>query len=136
MGRSTRERPGSSSALRKRAHWTERVAREAVAELRASGEPLGRLAERKGITRQKLGYWVRRLESERSSPAFVEVATATAVARGATREAVALGATATRAEPVEIRIGAAVLRVGVSHDVEHVARLVEALARRVGDLAC
>jgi hypothetical protein len=121
---------------RQRHHWTERHAREVIAELRASGEPVARFAQRKGITRQRLAYWSTRLRETvpvAATAAFVQVAPApSGPMRGTPTSPPSLATT----EPIAIRVGAAVIRVDASHDVEHVARLVDAVARRLVAAPC
>jgi hypothetical protein len=111
-----------------------------LAELRASGEPPARFAHRKGITRQRLNYWLTRLADPGSvaPPVFVEVAAVPVTPKPSPRE-VALGLSSpptTAGEPIAISIGSAIIRVDASHDVEHVARLVSALASRLGAVPC
>lgn len=135
MGRSTTGRAALGAEQRERYHWTEQQAREVVAELRATGETAAQFAQRKGITRQRLAYWVTRLEPARpapAGPAFVQVTPVPAMARAAATAA----PSASPAEPIEIRVGLAVIRIGPSHDVEQVARLVDAVARRTAVSPC
>ncbi len=130
MGRSATETERQGGEPRERYHWTEQHAREVIAELRATGEPAARFAQRKGITRQRLAYWATRIESigpASRMPAFVQVTSVPAVTRTAAVAPPAMLAT----EPIEISVGVAVIRVRVSHDVEHVAQLVDAIARRM-----
>ena len=130
MGRSATERARQGREPRERYYWTEQHAREVIAELRATGEPAARFARRKGITRQRLAYWATRIESTgpaSRTPAFVQVTSVPAVTRTTAVAAPAMSATV----PIEISVGLAVIRVRASHDVEHVAQLVDAIARRM-----
>ncbi len=94
--------------------WTEERAREALGELEASGESAVSFAERKGVSAQRIAYWKRRLAGP-SKTEFVAVALPSA-SRGL----------------MEICAGSIVIRVREELDVDHVARLVEAMARRMG----
>ena len=93
--------------------WTEEQARSALDELAATGESAASFARRKGVSPQRLAYWKKRLPGR---PQFV---------------AVDLPA-ATSAARIEIAAGAVVVRVREALDVEQVARLVEAIGRRMG----
>ena len=50
--------------------WTEREAREALAELQDRGESVAAFAQRRGMSVQRVYYWRRRLR-ETAAPAFV-----------------------------------------------------------------
>jgi transposase-like protein len=50
--------------------WTEREAREALAELQDRGESVAAFAQRPGMSVQRVYYWRRRLR-ETAAPAFV-----------------------------------------------------------------
>jgi hypothetical protein len=90
------------------------VGRAALAELARSGEGLVRFARSRGISTGRLAYWKKRLgEGPSDRPAFVEVPLA--VAGGG---------------QIEIAHEGVVVRVREDLDVEHLARIVEALARR------
>jgi transposase-like protein len=110
-------------------HWTESEAREVIAELRSSGETPAEFARRKGITRQRLGYWMKRVAplGSRQSPGE-------AGARETRFVAVALPPSVRAPSPgwIEVAVGGTVVRVREALDVDHVARLVEAIARRAG----
>jgi transposase-like protein len=95
--------------------WTEDEAREALAELASTGESAASFARRRGISTQRLAYWKKRLGSG-TGPKFV---------------AVALPA-ATSPMWIEIAACGVVVRIREQLDVEHVARLVDAIGRRVG----
>jgi len=98
--------------------WSEAEARAHLEELRGTGESAVGFARRKGISPQRLAYWKKRLASAKGSetkPAFV---------------AVTMPATpSTRAE-IEIRVAGVAVIVREGCDVEHVARVVEALGGR------
>jgi transposase-like protein len=110
MGKRTTEGNGVLQWRR----WAEEQAREALEELASSGESAAGFARRKGLSPQRIAYWRKRL----GSPAKAEFV------------AVALPA-ASRAS-IEISAGGVVVRVREELDVDHVARLVDALARRMG----
>jgi transposase-like protein len=88
---------------------------EALDELATTGESAVGFARRKGISTQRLVYWRKRL-GEGTKPKFVAVSLATARA----------------AASIEIAALGVVVRVREELDVEHVARLVEAIGRRTG----
>lgn len=96
--------------------WTEAEARAALTELACSGESMAEFARSRGFSPQRVRYWRRRLGAPAAVPAFVPVrlpvVTPTTLA-AATIEIVSRGVT---------------IRVREDLDVEHVARLVEALA--------
>ena len=129
MVRTTTRPTGIRQARR---NWTEAKAREVFAELRASGESLAKFARRKEIPPQRLSYWSKRLTplASRFSAFFP--------ARNGMPEtkfvAVALPAPLAATSPawIELAVGPAVVRMREGLDVDHVARLVEAIARRVG----
>ncbi|SRR6266487_4108312 len=94
--------------------WTEEEGRAALAELARSGEGIVQFARSRGISMGRLAYWKKRLgEGPSGLPAFVEVPLA-AAGRG----------------QIEIAHEGVVVRVREDLDVEHLARIVEALARR------
>lgn len=94
--------------------WTEAEARAALASLAASGESELAFARRNGISRQRLRYWRARLGRAVASPAFV---------------AVEIPSAGSQAPTIEIQVGEVLLRVRENLEVEHLARLVRALAR-------
>lgn len=55
------------------ARWTESDARRVIAEWRSSGERLAEFARRRGVQRQRLTWWVKRLGAV-TAPTFVPVA--------------------------------------------------------------
>jgi transposase-like protein len=95
--------------------WSESEAREALAELASSGESAASFARRRGISTQRLAYWKKRLASG-TAPKFVAVALAPA----------------TSPRWIEISAGGVVVRVPEPLDEDRVARLVEAIRRRLG----
>ena len=95
--------------------WGADEAREALAELAAGGESAVSFARRRGISTQRLAYWKKRLGIA-AEPKFVAVALPTA----------------TSAAWIEIAAAGVVVRVREDLDIDHVARLVEAIRRRVG----
>lgn len=99
--------------------WTEAEARAALASLAASGESELAFARRNGISRQRLRYWRERLGRAIASPAFVAVEIPRSGGQVPTIES----------QTIEIQVGKVRLRVRENLDVEHVARLVRALAR-------
>ncbi len=111
MGRSTKALDGGERRWRQ---WTEHEARGALTELAASGESASGFARRKGISSQRLAYWSKRLAGR------------------ATTEFVAVALPAAPAATIEIAAGGVVVRVREELDAEYVARLVEAIGRRVG----
>jgi hypothetical protein len=83
-------------------------------ELKATGESAASFARRKGISSRRVAYWRKRL-LDAASADFVPIALpAVSPAR------------------IEIATGGMVVRVREELDVEHVARLVEAIGRRMG----
>ena len=103
-----------------RRKWTEAEARAALAEWRRSGETEFAFARQRGFSPQRLRYWRSRLRAptaQRKStapPAFV---------------AVAMPATGRTTSKIEIHVGALLVCVREELDVEHLARIVGALAR-------
>jgi transposase-like protein len=49
--------------------WTEQDAREALAELAGTGESIAEFARRRGVSRERVRYWRKRLADV--APAFV-----------------------------------------------------------------
>jgi hypothetical protein len=94
--------------------WTEEQARETLEDLAESGESAAVFARRKGLSPRRIAYWKKRIGS-RARTEFVAVALPEAP----------------RAS-IEIGAGSIVIRVREDLDVEHVARLVEAIGRRRG----
>jgi hypothetical protein len=91
--------------------WTERDAREALAELAASGETKAQFARRTGISTERLRYWRKRLANV-LAPSFVAVPVA-----------------APRAQ-LEIAVGDVTVRVREDLDLTRVADLLELVAGR------
>jgi len=104
----------SSTARRK---WTEADARAALAEWRRSGESEFAFARQRGFSPQRLRYWRGRLGGapiqSSTTPAFV---------------AVEMPVAARSAAKIEIQLGALSVCVREDLDVEHLARIVGALA--------
>jgi hypothetical protein len=94
--------------------WTEAEARAKLASFARSGESELAFARRNGISPQRLRYWRARLGRAVATPAFV---------------AVDIALPGSKAPTIEIQVGEVLLRVRENLDVEHVARLVRALAR-------
>jgi hypothetical protein len=97
--------------------WTEEEARAALAELAQSRQSVAEFAGCRGFSTARIRYWKKRL-GVTAIPAFVPVGLP--VATRAT--------TVTRT--IEILVGDVTVRVREDLDVEHVARIVEALADR------
>lgn len=95
--------------------WTEAEARAALVELAQSGESEHAFARRKGISRQRLRYWRGLLGRRTAKPAFV---------------AVDLPAVRPVGDEIAIRVGEIAICVREDLDVDHLARIVEALGRR------
>jgi transposase-like protein len=91
--------------------WSEHEAREALAELARSGEGIACFARRKGVSEQRLYYWRKRI-AQADAPAFVAVPLATSRPQ------------------VEIASAAVTVRVREDLDLEHLADLIEVVARR------
>lgn len=100
--------------VRRWRRWSESEARAALAELDRTGESDAAFARRRGISTQRLRYWRRQVEPTKS-PAFVAVSVAKA--KDATEE-------------IAIRVDGLSVCVREDIDVEHLARIVGALARR------
>jgi len=99
--------------------WTETEARTALAELARSGESELLFARRRGYSRERLRYWKRKLAvstepTMTKKPAFV---------------AVAMPIATRIAAKIEIQVGAVKVCVREDMDVDHLARVVDALAR-------
>jgi len=100
--------------------WTEDEARAALAELARSGESVAEFARSRGFSTQRVRYWKKRLAATAVVPAFVPVRLPVAVAR------------TVAATTIEIASGGVTVRVREDLDVEHLARIVEALSGRAG----
>jgi transposase-like protein len=103
------------SVVQVQRRWREREAREALTELASSGESAASFARHHGISTQRLAYWKKRLAPE-TGPKFVAVALPPA----------------TSPSWIEIAAAGVVVRIREQVDVDHVARLVEAIGRRMG----
>jgi transposase len=109
---------GQTAGGRRRwVHWTEEQARAALDELSRSGTSIREFAQSKGVSTQRIAYWKKRL-AEGGSTTFVAVPMPTM-----TRPA--------GQSQIEIAIGDVAIRVREDLEVEHLARIVGALARRM-----
>lgn len=98
--------------------WSEREARAHLEEFSRTAESAVGFARRKGVSTQRLTYWKKRLASAKGTeakPAFV---------------AVTMPATPSTHAEIEIRVAGVAVIVREGCDVEHVARVVDALGRR------
>ena len=93
--------------------WREDEAREELATFARSGMSAAAFARSRGSSPRRLEYWTKRLRQGASGVTFVPVTLPTS--SGAA---------------FEIHVGDIVIRVRDVRDVEHVARLVVALAGR------
>jgi hypothetical protein len=98
--------------------WTEDEARAALAELAGSGRSAAEFARSRGFSIQRIQYWKKRLGAPRAVPAFVPVRLPVTAAIAVTGRI------------IEIVTGDVTVRVREDLDVEHVARIVEALSGR------
>lgn len=100
-------------------HWTEEQARVALDELAQSGLSVAKFAETKGVSTNRIAYWRKRL-AESVPMSFVAVPPATpSRAQAPTSSGI----------EIVMRDGA-IVRVREDIDVEHLARIVGALALR------
>ena len=117
MSKNTKSRE-SQVGGRRWTQWREPEARKALAEWRQSGLSAAAFCAREGYSQTRLRYWSERLGEEQSAQAtsvsFVPVAWEDARQDG----------------QIEIEHVGVVVRVREGLDVEHVARLVAALASR------
>jgi hypothetical protein len=98
--------------------WTEDEARAALTDLARSGQSAAEFARSRGFSTQRIYYWKKRLGATSAVPAFVPVR-------------LPVVAPPTLARPtIEIFSRGVTVRVREDLDVEHVARIVEALAGR------
>lgn len=100
-------------------HWTEQEARVTLAELAQSGLSMAKFAEGAGLSTRRLAYWRKRL-AETGPTEFVPVALSPSGRPGASTER----------PHIEITVAGVAVRVREDLDVEHLARIVEALARQ------
>jgi hypothetical protein len=98
--------------------WTEGEARAVLTALARSGESAAAFARSRGFSTQRIDYWKRRLGVTSAVPAFVPV------------RLPVVAASAIGPATIEIVYGDVTVRVREDLDVEHVARIVEALAGR------
>jgi hypothetical protein len=111
------ERRGRTAGKRRGwQQWTEDEARSALAELARSGESAATFARSRGFSTQRVHYWKKRLGGSPAVPAFVPVRWPVEAPRSVA------------AHSIEIISGGITLRVREDLDVEHVARIVAALA--------
>lgn len=110
-----RNRAKTRDGQRRWRQWTEKEAREALAELASSGESPAAFSRRAGVSRGRLEYWRKRLgRCETTDFVAVDLAGVTAP------------------QFIEIVANGVVVRVREDLDVDRVAHLVEAIGRRVG----
>jgi transposase-like protein len=105
------DRQRTADGRRRWRQWTEREAREALAELARSGEGITRFARRKGVSEQRLHYWRKRIV-EAAAPAFVAVPLVSSHSQ------------------IEIASEAVTVRVREDLDPERLGDLIERVARR------
>jgi len=105
------DRQRTADGRRRWRQWSEQEARDALSELARSGEGIARFARRKGISEQRLYYWRKRI-AQSGAPAFVAVPVAASIPQ------------------VEIASEAVTVRVREDLDLEHLADLIEVVARR------
>jgi transposase-like protein len=94
--------------------WTERDAREALAELARTGESIAGFARRRGVSGERVRYWRRRL-ADGAPPAFVAVPVASASAGP---------------PQIEIVAGSVTLRVREDVSLEHLSDLIDTVTGR------
>jgi hypothetical protein len=100
--------------------WSEQEGRAALDEFERSGQSAEDFARKIGVSPQRLTYWKKRLAGKRTA-AFVAVPLPVA----------------SRSSPVgagswiEMDFDGIVLRVREDLEVEHLARIIDAVARRV-----
>jgi hypothetical protein len=109
---------GKRHIVRRWRQWTEEQARGVLEEFAATGESAAGFARRKGISTRRLAYWRKRLPGPTKTE-FVAVRLPTS----------------SSARWIEISTRSVVVRVAEDLDVDHVARLVEAIGRR-GEAGC
>lgn len=112
------EEEKTADGRRRWEHWTEEQGQAALEELKLSGMSMRQFAQSKGVTTQRIAYWKKRLADVRSTT-FVAVPLPAGV-----RSAGLAGPS-----QIEIGLGAITIRVREDLDVEHLARIVGALAR-------
>jgi transposase-like protein len=100
-------------------HWSEQEARATLAELAQSGLSMARFAQSAGLSVRRLAYWRKRL-ADTGPTEFVPVALSPSARPRASTER----------PHIEIAIEGVAVRVREDLDVEHLARIVEALARQ------
>ena len=105
------DRQRTTDGRRRWRQWSEQDAREALSELARTGEGVAHFARRRGVSEQRVHYWRKRI-GQADTPAFVAVPVAT------------------RGPQIEIASEAVTVRVREDLDLEHLADLVEVVARR------
>jgi hypothetical protein len=108
------------SSGRRWTQWKEPDAHKAISEWRGSGLSAAAFCAREGYTETRLRYWLERLGKRLDRRVDPSTVTFVPVALAAGPEV----------RHIEIECGGVVLRVREDLDVEHVARLVTALATR------
>ena len=109
-----RNRASKRDGERRWRQWTEKEARAALEELAASGETAAAFSRRTGISHRRLAYWRKRV-APRERTDFVAVDLAEVV----------------MPRCLEIVAAGVVIRVREDLEADQVARLVEAIGRRV-----
>ena len=110
---------------RSRCRWTETEARVALDELARSGQSELAFAGARGYSSQRLRYWKRQLGGSTNAPRVRSAPAKTTPAF----VAVAMPVAACAAARIEIHAGGLSVCVREDLDVEHLARIVDALAR-------
>lgn len=105
--------------------WSETEARAALAELERTGESDAAFARRHGISTQRLRYWRKQVEATRRTHAVVQ-----RVRERPAFVAVKVPEAKVAAEEIAIRVDGISVCLREDFDVEQLARIVDALARR------
>jgi transposase-like protein len=100
--------------------WSEQEGRAALDEFERSGQSAEEFAQKIGVSPQRLTYWKKRFAGKRTA-AFVAVPLPVA------SRSSAVGASSW----IEMDVDGIVLRVREDLEVEHLARIIHAVARRV-----
>lgn len=108
--------------------WSEAVGRAMVESFRRSGDSQGAFARRHGMNAQRVKYWVDRVEGRRAHVAARRARQSAQVSFAPVRVVDAANtARALAAPPIEVVVGAAVVRVPSEFDEAHLRRVVAAL---------
>jgi hypothetical protein len=99
------------TVAKRQGRWGEREAREALAELAASGESVERFARRRRVSDQRIYYWKKRI-ADAAAPAFVGVSLPSP-----------------RVDQIEIAADGVTIRVREDMAPERLAGIVDVLAR-------